>query len=155
VSRAWRRLRQRRVDESGTALVEFIWLGLLMLVPLVYVMWSVFDAQRGAFGASAASRAAGRAFVLSPDQETGYDRAEQAARVALEDQGIDVDVADVRITCAPEPDDCLTAGSVITVEVVVQQPLPLVPSALGGSAPSVRLSSTHVEPYGTYREDRP
>ncbi len=37
----------------------------------------------------------------------------------------------------------------------MQQPLPLVPSALGDDAPSIRLSSTHVEPYGTYREDRP
>jgi hypothetical protein len=38
--------------------------------------------------------------------------------------------------------------------VIVQQPLPLVPSALGGNAPSIRLTSTHVEPYGTFREDR-
>ncbi|MGH3455694.1 MAG: hypothetical protein ACRDPQ_20380 [Nocardioidaceae bacterium] len=62
---AWRRLRERR-DETGTALIEFIWLGLLLLVPLVYIMLTVFDAQRGAFGASSASRAAGRAFVLAP-----------------------------------------------------------------------------------------
>ena len=148
------RLRRRR-DESGTALIEFIWLGLLLLVPLVYVMLSVFDAQRGAFAASSASRAAGRAFVLAPDQKTGEARAKEAARVALEDQGVEYGDADVDIDCEPRPDDCLTSGSVITVEVVVQQPLPLVPSALGDSAPSVRLTSTHVEPYGTYREDRP
>ena len=149
------RLRDRR-DESGTALIEFVWLGLLLLVPLVYIMLTVFDAQRGAFGASSASRAAGRAFVLAPDQATGHDRAQQAAMLALADQGVDDDGdVSVDITCEPRPDDCLTAGSMITVEVVVQQPLPLVPSALGDSAPSVRLSSTHVEPYGTYREDRP
>ena len=152
---AWRRLRGRR-DESGTALIEFIWLGLLLLVPLVYILLTVFDAQRGAFGASSASRAAGRAFVLAPDQETAQERAEQAARIALEDQDVDYDGdVSVVITCDPEPHECLTAGSMITVEVVVQQPLPLVPSALGASAPSVRLSSTHVEPYGTFREDRP
>jgi Flp pilus assembly protein TadG len=151
----WRRLWERR-NESGTALIEFIWLGLLLLVPLVYILLTVFDAQRGAFGASSASRAAGRAFVLAPDQATAYDRAEQAARVALADQGIDDDGdVSVVIDCDPEPTECLTAGSMITVEVVVQQPLPLVPSALGASAPSVRLSSTHVEPYGTFREDRP
>jgi Flp pilus assembly protein TadG len=148
------RLRRRR-DESGTALIEFIWLGLLLLVPLVYIMWSVFDAQRGAFAASSASRAAGRAYVLAPDQETAWTRAQAAADIALEDQGVEPGNAHVDITCEPRPDDCLTSGSVITVEVVVQQPLPLVPSALGESAPSVRLTSTHVEPYGTYREDRP
>jgi Flp pilus assembly protein TadG len=148
------RLRRRR-DESGTALIEFIWLGLLLLVPLVYIMLSVFDAQRGAFAASSASRAAGRAYVLAPDQETAEDRAKEAYRISLEDQGVDPGNADIDITCEPRPDDCLTSGSVITVEVVVQQPLPLVPSALGDSTPSVRLTSTHVEPYGTYREDRP
>ena len=149
----WRR--RRRDDEAGTALIEFIWLGLLLLVPLVYILLSVFDAQRGAFGASSASRAAGRAFVLAPNQDAARDRAEQAYLVALEDQGIDPDDAELEITCDPEPEQCLTSGSVITVEVVVQQPLPLVPSVLGDSAPSVRLTSTHVEPYGTYREDRP
>src|SRR5690606_27853356 len=45
------RLRRCREDESGTALIEFTWLGLLLLVPLVYIMLSVFDAQRGAFAA--------------------------------------------------------------------------------------------------------
>jgi Flp pilus assembly protein TadG len=154
VTAAVSRLRRRR-GESGTALIEFIWLGLLLLVPLVYIMWSVFDAQRGAFAASSASRAAGRAYVLAPDQEAAKDRAEEAFRIALEDQGVDSAVADYTITCDPRPDDCLTSGSVITVEVVVQQPLPLLPSALGDSVPSVRLTSTHVEPYGTYREDRP
>jgi len=150
----WRRLRQQR-DDSGTAVIEFVWLGLLLLVPLVYILLTVFDAQRGAFGASSASRAAGRAFVLAPDQATAHDRAELAYLVALEDQGIDPHNADLVISCEPRPEQCLTAGSMITVEVVVQQPLPLVPSALGDNAPSVRLSSTHVEPYGTFREDRP
>jgi hypothetical protein len=40
------------------------------------------------------------------------------------------------------------------VVVTVQQPLPLVPSVLGGNAPTIRLTSTHVEPYGTFRQDR-
>jgi len=148
--------RQRRWrDESGTAVIEFVWLGLLLLVPLVYLLLTVFDAQRGAFAASSASRSAGRAFVLAPDQATAYDRAELAFLVALEDQGVDAGNTDLVITCEPRPEQCLTAGSMITVEVVVQQPLPLVPAAMGDSAPSVRLSSTHVEPYGTFREDRP
>lgn len=144
----------RRWDESGSALVEFVWLGLLLLVPLVYIMWGVFDVQRGAFGASAASRASARAFVLAPNQAVADERARRAFEVALEDQGIDPADADYTITCEPRPDRCLSSGSMITVEVVVQQPLPLVPSALGNRAPSVRLTSIQVEPFGTYREDR-
>jgi len=144
-----------RRDEQGSALVEFVWLGLLLLVPLVYVLLTVFAAQSAAFGSDAASRAAGRAFMLAADQDSAVAAAEAAARVALADQGIDGDRMQLSLSCAPDPDRCLSSGSTVTVEVSVDQPLPLVPSGLGSSAPSIRLSSTHVEPYGTFREDRP
>jgi len=141
-------------DERGSALVEFIWLGLLLLIPLVYVLLSVFAAQSAAFGADAASRAAGRAFMLSASQGKAFAAAEGAARVALADQGIHADRMDLSVFCSPDPDRCLSSGSTVTVVVTVQQPLPLVPSMLGGNAPTIRLTSTHVEPYGTFREDR-
>ena len=141
-------------DDRGSALVEFVWLGLLLLVPLVYLLLTVFDTQRAAYGATAASRAAGRAFVMAPDQSVAYDRAWAAAELALADQGLDAAQADLGVTCAPDPQRCLSPGSVITVEVVVRQPLPLVPDALGGNAPSVTVRSSHVEPYGTFREAR-
>ena len=143
-----------RRDERGSALVEFVWLGFLLLIPLVYVLLSVFAAQSAAFGSDAASRAAGRAFMLAPDQQSAVVAAEGAARVALADQGIDADLMRMSISCAPDASRCLTSGSTVTVEVTVLQPLPLVPSALGSNAPSIRLTSTHVEPYGTFREDR-
>ena len=141
-------------EERGSALVEFVWLGFLLLVPLVYVLLTVFAVQSAAFGSDAASRAAGRAFMLSPDQPSAVVAAEAAAQVALGDQGIDAERMRLAISCTPDPDRCLSSGSTVTVEVIVQQPLPLVPSALGGNAPSIRLTSTHVEPYGTFREDR-
>ncbi len=142
-------------SERGSAPVEFVWLVLLLMVPLVYLLLAVFDVQRASYGAAAASRAAGRAFVLAPDQQTAYARAEAAARVALADQGVDRSAAGVQVTCSPAPDQCLTPGSTITVEVTVQQPVPLVPDVFGDSAPTVRVSSSHVEPYGTFREARP
>ena len=39
----------RRRDERGSALVELTWLGLLLLVPLLWIVLSVFEVQRGAF----------------------------------------------------------------------------------------------------------
>ena len=141
-------------DERGSALVEFLWLGLLLLIPLVYVLLSVFAAQSAAFGADVASRAAGRAFMLSPSQNQALTAAHGAARVALADQGIDAGRMDLSVSCSPDPERCLSSGSTVTVVVTVQQPLPLVPSMLGDNAPTIRLTSTHVEPYGTFREDR-
>jgi hypothetical protein len=72
----------------------------------------------------------------------------------MADQGVEVSPDAVTVSCSPSPGRCLTPGAVVTVTVSVQQPLPLVPDLLGGSAPTLRVSSTHSEPYGLFREDR-
>jgi Flp pilus assembly protein TadG len=79
---------ERQRSERATAIVEFVWLALLLLVPLLYIVLAVFDTQRASYAASAAARSASRAFVTSPDQATAYARAEAAARLAFGDQGI-------------------------------------------------------------------
>lgn len=138
--------------DRGTASVEFIWLTLILLVPLVYIMLAVFEAQRAAFAVSSASQAAGRAFVRAPDPVVGEERARQAAAVALADQG--VTGASIHLECRPTPADCLRPGSQVRVVVRVEQPLPLMPSVLGDQLAAIVVDNTHVEPYGTYREGR-
>jgi len=142
-----------RNEERGSALIEVTWLAILLLVPLVYLLISVFDVQRGAFGVSAASRAAGRAYALADTEAEGRSQARSAARTALADQGFDGGF-DLDISCTPLPRHCLSPGSVITVVVRAQVDLPLAPAALGGGAPSFRVDSTHRVPYGTYVEER-
>ena len=143
-----------RRDERGTALVEVTWLSILLLVPLVYVVLAAFEVQRSAYALDAATRAAGRAYSLAPDAATGATRARAAAAVALEDQGLPGSAAGVELSCRPDPRDCLSPGSVVRVRMSYQVPLPLVPDALGGGAPSIRVSADHEVPYGTFREDR-
>lgn len=146
--------RARRRDESGTALVEFVWLAILLIVPLLYIVLAAFDTQRAAYAASAAARSAGRAFVTAPDQATGYARAQTAVRLAYRDQRIDT-LPQVRITCRPDPRHCLTPGSVVRAEIHSSVDLPLVPAALGANTPRLRVDSEHEAPYGTFREARP
>ncbi|WP_067428792.1 hypothetical protein [Nocardioides jensenii] len=143
-----------RRDDEGSALIEVTWLAILLLVPLVYVMIAVFDVQRGAFGVTAASRAAGRAFSLADSEAEGRRRAEAAARLALDDQGLADQGLDLDITCSMGRGHCLVPGSVITVVVRTHVRLPLAPAALGGGAPSFRLESVHRVPFGRYVEDR-
>lgn len=147
-------MRDRRRDESGTALIEFVWLAILLLVPLLYIVLAAFDTQREAYAASAAARSAGRAFVTAPDQATGYARARAAVRLAYQDQKLDT-VPDVRITCRPDPRNCLTPGSVVRAQIRSTVDLPLMPAALGSDTPSIRVDSEHEAPYGTFREARP
>lgn len=141
-------------DERGSAVVEVVWLSILLMVPLVYVMLAVFDVQRGAYAVSAASRAAGRAYALADSDAEGRSQAEAAARLALQDQGLDPDRLGVDVSCRPDPGDCLSPGSDITVVVRTQVRLPLAPAALDGGAPSFRVESVHRVPYGRYVEGR-
>jgi Flp pilus assembly protein TadG len=141
----------RKRDEKGSALVELTWLGVLLLVPLLWIVVTVFEVQRGAFAVNGAARAAGRAYALAPDDAEGRARAEAAARQALADQGVDEPV-DVRITCTPYPADCHSGTSVITVRVASRVDLPLLPGFLGGGAPSFALDATHTVPIGQFQE---
>lgn len=142
-------------DERGTAIVEFVWLALLLLVPLLYVVLAVFETQRASYAASAAARSATRAFVTSPDQATGYSRAHAAARLAFVDQGIESHGFTLTITCRPDPDRCLSPGSVVSAEVRSAADLPLLPTALGSNTPRIAIDAMHRSPYGTFREARP
>ena len=140
--------------EQGSALVEVVWLSVLLLVPVVYLLLTAFDVQRAAYGVSGAARAAARAYSLSPDEGSAPARARAAAAVALQDQRIPATDVALTVSCRPTPGNCLAPGSSISVDVRYQVPLPLAPQALGGGRPSVRVEASHTVEYGTYREDR-
>ena len=143
---------RRRRDERGSALVELTWLGILLLIPMLWIVLSVFQVQQGAFGVSGAARAAGRAYALAPNDALGKARAEQAARQALADQGLRGAPLAVTVSCTPYPHDCHQGTSVITVRVASRVDLPLLPEVLGGQAPTFALDATHTVPVGQYQE---
>jgi Flp pilus assembly protein TadG len=138
-------------DEQGSALVELTWLGLLLLVPLLWIVLSVFEVQRGAFAVSGAARAAGRAYALAPSDAIGQARAEAAARQVLTDQGVGGKPLGLAVSCAPAG-DCHAAGAVITVDIRSRVDLPLLPDVLGGGAPSFALNASHTVPVGQFRD---
>lgn len=137
--------------ERGSALVEVVWLAILLLVPLVYIVLAVFEVQRSAFAATAASRAAARAFVLAPSVAEAEQRARAAGDVALADQHVDPADTTVTIRCTGA---CLAPGSVVHVVVRGQVALPLMPPVFGGQPPSIRVQAEHTVPYGTFRQGR-
>lgn len=146
--------RPRSRAEHGTAIVEFIWLALILLMPLLYVVLATFDAQRTAYAASAAARSASRAYVEAPDQQAGLARARAAAALAFADQGLPGVGFRLSIRCAPEPGRCLVPGSDVTAEISAAATLPLMPPLFGGAPPAVSVVAEHSSPYGTFREAR-
>jgi Flp pilus assembly protein TadG len=106
----WLRARLGLVGgERGSALVEFVFIAVVVFVPLVYIVAGFSAVQRGVFAATAAAREAGRAMGTAPDPGSGAARAQRAAQLAVADQS--VDASDVRVGYAPSGAGCDAAGS--------------------------------------------
>jgi hypothetical protein len=127
-------LHDRLREERGSALVEFVFIALVVFVPLVYIVAGFSAVQRGVFASTEAAREAGRAIGTAPDLATGLARAERAAELAVEDQS--VDATDVRVAYAPPGAGCeaagsyaptLTPGEEFSVCVTVTVRIPLLP----------------------------
>jgi len=140
-------------DEAGSALVELTWLGVLLLIPLVWIVVSVFEVQRGAFATAGAARSAARAFALAPDDAEGRQLAAAAARRVMVDQGLEGAAPAVTVSCSPAG-DCHSGGALITVRVGSSVQLPLLPALFGDQHSSFALTSTHTVPIGRYQESR-
>lgn len=141
----------RRPTDRGNAVIEVTWLGILLLMPLLWIVLAVFQVQKGAFAVSAASRAAGRAYALAPDDLTGEARARSVADQALADQHVEAGV-ELEVTCVPAPRDCHAPASVITVHLRTHVDLPWLPVVLGGGAPAFALNADNTVPIGRFRE---
>lgn len=139
-----------RPGERGSALVEVTWIGLLLMLPLLWIVLSVFQVQRGAFATSAAVRAAARAYALADNDVAGEQRARAVIDEALAGQG--VDSSSVRFSCTPYPHDCHSGTSVVTVRIDTSIDLPLLPSVLGGGAPRFALHASETVPIGQFQE---
>jgi hypothetical protein len=121
--------------DEGSAAVEVLVLGTLLLVPLVYLVLVVAALQGAAFAAEGAARQAARMIVLAGDDAEGRAAADTAIEVALADWRIERGAASVQVACAPEPGDCATPRGTVAVRVRVAATLPLLPPALAVDAP--------------------
>ena len=82
------RRRGSAADDSGSAIIEFIFVAVIMLVPLVYLIAAVAVAQRTNLAVTVAARDAGRAYATSDTAAQARQRVAVAVRLALADQGI-------------------------------------------------------------------
>ncbi|MFT2815846.1 hypothetical protein [Leifsonia sp. A12D58] len=120
---------RRMRDDSGSASLEFITVGMILLVPLVYLVLALSAVQGGALAVEGAARQAARVYVLAADDAAARAGAARAVEVALADYGLENQAVTVQVDCET-PDRCLTPRSGVTVTVRVVVPLPLVPDVL-------------------------
>jgi len=144
--------------DDGSAVVEFIFLAVVLMIPVVYLVLTLARVQEAAFAAEAVARDVSRAAVVggvdalqhgstySQAQGAGRDRANAALATTLSDFHLDASDAVVDLECSADP--CLTPGSDITVAVSIEVSLP----GIGTLLPRARISvhSTGSSPVDGY-----
>lgn len=122
-------MRRSLDDDEGTALVEFVWLSILLMIPLVYVVLGALSVQRAAFATTEAAREAARAYANASSDGEGETRAEQAVALAMHDQGVAWTPSGRVVQCG----ECdFAPGSPFQVDLHTVVALPLVPHWLCG-----------------------
>jgi Flp pilus assembly protein TadG len=146
--------------DGGNAIVEFVFLGVLLLAPLMYFVLAVSAVQRNLYGVTQAAREAGRAYATGTAANAA-DRARYAARLALEDQGVSGADAVIRYGAAAAGCDSATTqpwpvapGGEFAVCVSRPFTVPGVPGFLVGARSSVTgRYIVHLDEYRDYGGD--
>lgn len=146
------RVRRFEPADRGSALIEFIVIGVLVLVPLAYISMCVMRVQAATVASSLAVREAGRAFVTADTVPDARARATTAARLALVDQGFELPARALSIRCSSA--GCLQPESSVHVELAWSVDLPWLPQFLGEERTEIPITAQRTMPVDTYRGDQ-
>lgn len=145
--------------DEGRALLEVIFLAVLLLIPVVYILISVLRLQAATFAVTQAARDAGRAIDSSVDLAQGVTRAQEIAALDLKDQNIPD--GRLRLEFYPAGSGCgggaqvtpsLDGGATFDVCVTAVLTLAGVPTVLTGSDNTI--SGVYTVHIGDLREAR-
>jgi len=131
-------------DESGNAIVEFIFAATVLLIPMIYLILAASHLQAGSYAVVGAADQAAKVFAIAETPAQAHSNAEEAVRRTMNNFGYSG--AKTTISCDSE---CLSPGSVVTVTVELDVPLPFVSQMFTASAFSVdSAASQRVDQFG-------
>lgn len=137
-------------DERGNAIVEFVALAVILLIPCLYLVLSLGSVQGAVFAADVIARDAARIHATEPDPARADARVRQMTADVLADHRIDADPdAVVTIRCSHDP--CAAPGEDVRAEVRLPVPIPGLGPMLGGDGP-VRVGASHMARVDQYRD---
>lgn len=145
-----RAVRQRLADERGNAIVEFVVLGVVLLIPCLYLVLTLGSVQGAVFAADVIARDAARIHATDGNAERADARTRAMTAQVLSDYGIEADpTRTVTIRCSHDP--CASPGQDVRAEVRIPVMVPGLGPMLGGAGP-VRVGSSHVAHVDQYRD---
>jgi len=135
--------------QRGSAVVEFTFLAVLLMVPVVYFVVTVGQIQGGSFAVVGAADQAAKVFVAHKDPTSARIAAERSVLIALKDYGHSAESASITIEC--DGKGCLSAGTTVTVTVRLDIALPLVPFGDSLELNAGRVSASASQIVGRYQ----
>lgn len=132
-------------SDSGTAVIEFIFASIVLLIPVVYLMLAISQLQAASYATTSTAISASR--IAARDANPSERRAHQVADMHFTDFGL----ADVPITidysCSGS---CGQAGSLVTARVETKVSLPGFPLLFGTKhSPHITLRASHTDVVAT------
>ncbi len=137
-------------DDSGSAALEFILVGVVLLVPIVYLIVAMGQIQAHALGVEAGARHLARTIATASDRGEADERAVRVIDAIAQEYGIAADAVEVAVACTPVASPCPQAGATVRVTVRAEVALPLVPAVFGLE----RLARVSVEATGVQKVSR-
>jgi len=127
----WARSDRGNPDDEGSAALEFITVGVILLVPLAYLVLTLGTVQQTLLGAEAAARHTARVIGQAGDAEEAAVNADAVLANVIDEYGLDGSSVRLALTCTPAGAVCPSAGSTVIVTISTHVSLPFVPPILG------------------------
>ena len=118
-------------NDDGSAALEFITVGVILLVPLAYLVITLGVIQETLLGAEAAARHTARVIGQADDRASAAESGDAVLANVLDEYGMDAENVDVSIDCTPVGTECPSAGATVIVTVRARVSLPFVPEIFG------------------------
>ncbi|WP_144792131.1 hypothetical protein [Kocuria palustris] len=115
----------REEADDGSAIVEFILLGAILLVPILIFVGVLAQAQAAAFAAVSAAQQGAQVLATQPAGEVTTAQVQAAAALPAADQGFDDGEVTVSVTCSDGA--CQKPGATATVTAAATVELPRIP----------------------------
>lgn len=133
--------------ESGHALIEVFLLGLVLLVPIIWLLTVFAELHSAALATSSAAREAGFEAARASDVISADGAIRTLVMQTVEDQGLDPDLVDIEWS----PAQGWQRGA--TIEVLITYTVPVFQAPFLGSIsePTIPVSAAHVATIDRYR----
>ena len=133
--------------ERGSALLETVLLGLILLMPVIWAVGVLADLHRGALASTAAAREAGFDAARASSAADARRAVDVAVARAFRDHGLDP--ADASIEWSAPSD--LNRGGQVEVRISYSVPVAQAPFIGRVGGPSINVRARHVARIDPYR----